>query len=241
MAIKDTLDKIVERHKDLLGAMVLSDGRIHHNLESPYDVISVELVLETLNEIFETTEMLAEEGNDFGEVMIDFSNHSLIARSIDDGVLAVLAPRLQRGQLVKLHVGLGVFAKAVQKALLETEVDEAPAPAEEPAKPELAMPQAVKPPTEEELAAAESESKAREENSAGGDFSIGLAFKRKRAAFRGSAGLIASRSMIDPVTDKVETANTADAAEQTNEDGVPLNADGTPKKKKMYRGQVYYE
>jgi len=242
MAIKETLDKIVERHKDLIGAMVLSEGHIHHNLEAPYDVISAELILETLTEIFETTEMLADEGNDFGEVMIDFANHSLIARSIDNGVLAVLAPRLQRGQLVKLHIGLGVFAKAVQKALEETEVTEASTPeaTPEPEQPAVVMPQAVKPPTEEELAAAESESKAREEGSEGGEFSLGRAFKRKRAAFRGSKGLIASRMMTDPVTDKADAA-AADSGENVNEEGVPLNEDGTPKKKKMYRGQVYYE
>ncbi len=28
---------------------------------------------------------------------------------------------------------------------------------------------------------------------------------------------------------------------KAGEDGVPLNPNGTPKKKKLYRGQVYYE
>lgn len=218
MAVKDTLNKISERHPDVIGAMVIHKGHIQHNLEEPYDLISTEAILETFYEIFEHTVMLADEGYDFGELMMDFANHSFIVRSIDDGLLAVLAPRLQRGQLVKLHVGLGLFGKAVQKALEEEAAETVPV-AEEPATESFA-PVAV-----EEPAVDESSLTARR-------------FSRPRGGFRGTKEMIASR--LERAVDAVSEAEPKEEAE-TPDSGVPLNEDGTPKKKKFYRGQVYYE
>ena len=220
MAVKDALDAITKRHPDVIGALVLHDGNVHHNLEAPYDMISTETVLETFSEIFEHTAMLEDEGLDFGEMIMDFANHSFIVRSIEGGILAVLAPRLQRGQLVKMHVGLGLFGKAVQKALEEdaesaaAPVTETHAPAENSA-PEAAMEDATD------------------------ESSIVRGFSRPRGGFRGTKEMIASR--LAPAIDAISEPEPKEDVATTSEDGVPLNPDGTPKKKKYYRGQVYYE
>lgn len=240
MSVKDTLDKIVERHPDVIGAMVLADSQVHHNLEAPYDVISVDMVLETLTEVFENTMMLEDEGYDFTEVMIDFANHSLIVRTIEDGVLAVLAPRLQRGQLIKLHVGLGIFAKAVQKALSEepkvTEpeaVEEVAAVAEEPA---------PEPIVEERFTNGKAPQADIEENVDATDpLILGIPKRNKRGGLRRTRNMLAGRFGTGGEDAVSEPQAKEPNGEMTNEDGVPLNADGTPKTKKMYRGQVYYE
>jgi len=239
MSVKDTLDKIVERHPDVIGAMVLADGQVYHNLETPYDVISVDMVLETLTEVFENTMMLEDEGHDFTEVMIDFANHSLIVRTIEDGVLAVLAPRLQRGQLVKLHVGLGIFAKAVQKAISEEPevsepeiVEEAAAVAEEPV---------AEPIVEDRVTSAVAPRNNIENVDAADPLILGIPKRSKRGGLRRTRDMLAGRFGTGGEDAVSEPQPKEPSGDITNEDGVPLNADGTPKTKKMYRGQVYYE
>lgn len=242
MAVKDTLDKIVERHPDVIGAMVMHDGMIQHNLESPYDILSIDTILETFAEIFEQTSILEDEGYDFGEVMIDFANHSFIVRSIDNGLLAVLAPQMQRGQLVKLHVGLGIFGKAMQKAIEEEKaapvaaapVEAAPAPQPEPVvekapkvifdatAPQYPEPEEV----EDEAASAESAM----------SLMLGLGRKR-RGGFRGTKELLASR--VAEAEDAI--SEPTPKQQEPSAEGVPLRPDGTPMKKKFYRGSVYWE
>ena len=232
MSVNETLNKIVERHPDVVGAMVLSEGQVHHNLEAPYDVISVDLILDTLSEVFENTSMLEDEGYDFSEVMIDFANHSLIVRSIETGVLAVLAPRLQRGQLIKLHVGLGIFAKAVQKALAEAPVavEAETAEVDVAAEPDVQVQGTKDPAPQTDI-----------ENVDAIEPSIpGFPKRNKRGGFRRTKEMLAGRLMH--VEDAVsEPQPKDDRAETPSDEDVPLNADGTPKTKKMYRGQVYYE
>ena len=241
MPVNDTLNKIVERHPDVIGAMVLSDGQVHHNFEAPYDVISVELILETLSEIFENTAMLEDEGYNASEVIIDFVNHSLIVRTIENGVLAALAPRFHRGELVKLQVGLGIFAKAVQMALAE-----APEVAETaPTDPETGVaeepPQSVVEDQVSYEAAPDPDIEPDIENVDASDLNIpGLPKRNKRGGYRRTKDMLAGRLMHvgEAVSDPQPKE---DSAEENVEEDVPLNEDATPKTMKMYRGQIYYE
>ncbi|MEO0917851.1 MAG: hypothetical protein AAFY31_12855 [Pseudomonadota bacterium] len=237
MSVKAALDKIVERHPDVIGAMVLHDNKVAHNLEAPYDVVDIATVMEMLAEIFEQTSILADEGYEFGELMLDFSNHSFIARTIDGGLLAVLAPAMQRGQLVKLHVGLGIFGKAVQKALAEQGICAelsptpgsdviAPSPMAETEPVRIVSQPLSEPVSDEPTEAPEAQN--------GGIFGFG---KKRRGGFRGTKELLASR-----VQEAIDATSEPQPKEpEVNADGVPLNPDGTPKKKRIYRGQVFYE
>ncbi|MEO1536759.1 MAG: hypothetical protein AAFR73_03440 [Pseudomonadota bacterium] len=234
MAVKDTLDKIVERHPDVIGAIVMHDGKVWHNLESPYDIVDTKMTLETFGEIFEQTAVLEDEGYDFCELMVDFVNHSFIVRSIDNGLLAVLSPQMQRGQLVKLHVGLGIFGKAVEKALAEeTAEPEAPAPAAETAP--VAGPDA-------HLAQDDAH---KEENAPRDESFIGaaLGFGRKRpGGFRGTRELLASR-VAAAETEAEDAVNEPTPKEEPEgaESDVPLRPDGSPMKMRKYRGQTFWE
>ncbi|MEM6385001.1 MAG: hypothetical protein AAF718_02070 [Pseudomonadota bacterium] len=248
MAVKDTLDKIVERHPDVIGAMVTHNGQLQHNLESPYDIIDVEAILETFSEIFEQTTILGDEGYDFGEVMIDFANHSFIVRSIEGGLLAVLAPQLQRGQLVKLHVGLGIFGKAIEKAIeqegfaddaLESEpsveaVAETPRVTSQPL--EIDGVSSGVPDQNDASEQHQVDEVPREEGGLGSILGLG---KKRRGGFRGSRELLASR--VASAAHEAVGEPTPKDEPSVNAEGIPLRPDGTPMKKRIYRGSVFWE
>lgn len=232
MAVKDTLDKIVERHPDVIGAMVMHGGAVQHNLEAPYDILAIDTILETFEEIFEQTSMLEDEGYDFGELIMDLANHSVIVRAIEGGLLAVLAPSLQRGQLVKLHVGLGLFGKAIEKALQEDVHAPTAAPEPAPAEPSqvpaedateraLSQPRVLSEPVNDESS-----------------LSSGV-FGRRRGGFRGTKEMIANR--LDRSADAVSEPTPKEDVEATPDDGIPRHPDGTPKKMRKYRGQIFWE
>lgn len=244
MAVKDNLDKIVERHPDVIGAMVVHNCQVRHNLESPYDIVDVDTILDTFAEIFEQTTILEDEGYDFGEVMIDFANHSFIVRSIDGGLLAVLSPRMQRGQLVKLHVGLGIFGKAIEKAIAEeaSAVTASPEP-----EPEMApVTQRVKSepvvmydasnpvPAEEPVVEQE---EPQDESALSSALGLG---KKRRGGFRGTKELLAAR-LASKAHEATSEPVAKEDAPRVNEDGVPLRPDGTPMKMRKYRGSVFWE
>lgn len=233
MAVKEALEKIVERHPDVIGAMVRFDGNVQHTLEAPYDVIAADTILETFEEIIEQTAILADEGYDFGEFFVDYPTHSFIVRAIEGGVLAVLSTHLQRGQLVKLHVGLGIFGKSVQKAIAD-EAETAVTPPDSDAEPDVADPMddgsgpdLIAPMD----ATIEADGPVLDESS------LGRSFKKRRGGFRGTKQLLANR--LQRATES-KPAPQADEP-MVNADGVPLNPDGTPKKKRIYRGSVFYE
>lgn len=141
MAIKETLDRILECHPDLIGAMVASNGQYIHNLEPPYDMVTVNEVMDLFAEMLGQTDVLADEGFDFSEMMIDFPGHTFVVRKIDESVLlAVLAPRMAREHLMRLQVGFSLFGKSIQKAIAEEE-EKAAAAAEAPTDSTLGYPE----------------------------------------------------------------------------------------------------
>lgn len=232
MAVKEALEKIVERHPDVIGAMVRYDGKVRHTLEAPYDVIAAETILETFEEIIEQTAILADEGYDFGEFFVDYPTHSFIVRAIESGVLAVLSTHLQRGQLVKLHVGLGIFGKSVQKAITAEAETGVTAPDSD-VGPDVADPVDGSGPD----LMAPMDGTIDADGPVLDESSLGHGFKKRRGGFRGTKQLLANR--LQRATES-KPAPQADEP-MLNADGVPLNPDGTPKKKRIYRGSVFYE
>jgi len=134
MAVKDILDKITERYPDVIGALVRTDTHVFHNLKSPYDMLCANTFMMTFSDIFDLVGTLEGEGFDFDELILDFEAHSFIIRAVEGGLLVMLTPQMQRAQLVKLQVGLGLFGKPIAQALKEEPAD-APAPAAEDAVP----------------------------------------------------------------------------------------------------------
>lgn len=218
MAVNDILDKIVERYPDVIGAIAKHEDRVFHNLQAPYDIVCAESIMQTFTEMFDLADALVDEGFAFDELILDFDSHSFIIRVIDNGLLVILTPQLQRAQLVKLQVGLGLFTKSVAKALAEE-----PAPAVVEAMPEPE-------PEPEQIDAVEPVETEEETQATGLQGKLGFVGKRLGRALTG-----ATKDVMAVDVDAVKKSA------ETSKDEVPIGPDGKPKKARMYRGVVFYD
>ena len=240
MSLRDALNKITARHPDVLGVMVRLDGDVTHTLESPYDMLPVSTIMENFADMLEQLEMLAEDGHPFTDILLDYDNHSVVLRALDHGVLAILTPRLHRSQLVKLQVGLGLFGKAITKAYQETKTA-APQQTPEPAPTIQAVPHVAGGKVDPVLMANLNEvAKANETEIEAEPVSTSGRLRPPSARRAGIMDRFAKRREEQPAEDATTEA-TAKEEPQTDADGVPLRTDGTPMKRRMYRGAVYYE
>lgn len=148
MQVKAILDKVVKDQPDALAVLVRHGDYDYQNLQSPYDMIASDEILGTVSNVYDLTDSLEAEGYQIGDMILSFDNHSVVSRKIDGGAIIVLSSSLARPQLIKLQVGLGLYVRALEKALAsepaEDEPETAPveaAPAEAAAsKEELAPP-----------------------------------------------------------------------------------------------------
>lgn len=140
MSIDALLNKITAQSDDVIAVMVRHNDRIHHNLCDPYDLIRSEDVLDALQDAFDLTEELQGEGLDFTDLVLGFDEHSVIARRLEGGITAVLARQMRRQHLLKLQVGLGLAARAIQRELSIMPVDAVSAEAVVPKAHETAAP-----------------------------------------------------------------------------------------------------
>ena len=134
MQVKDVLDRVVKDQPDALAVLVRHGEYDYQNLQPPYDVIGSDEVLETVNDVYQMADSLEDEGYQIGDMILSFDNHSIVSRKINDGAMVVLTRALGRPQLIKLQVGLGIYTRALEKALArepgDDAVEEAPAEAD---------------------------------------------------------------------------------------------------------------
>ena len=129
MQVKDVLDKVVADQPDALAVMVRHGGFDYQNLRPPYDMLPAKEMLQIVGEVYDMTETLEDEGYVFGDMILSFGDHSVISRRINDGTMVVLTEALARPQLIKLQVGLGLYKRALEKALTsESAMEENPEP-----------------------------------------------------------------------------------------------------------------
>ena len=123
MQVKQILDKVVNDQPDVLAVLVRHGGHDYQNLKPPYDMLPSFELLATVSDVFDLSNGLEEEGYQIGDMILSFDEHSVVSRKIDDGTVVVLTKALARSQLIKLQVGLGLYIRALQKALAETDHD----------------------------------------------------------------------------------------------------------------------
>lgn len=119
MQIDAVLDKICDKNDDIIAAMVLRSGETYHNLSGPYDLLNPRDILGALEDAFDLGQEMDVDGMDMGDILLGFDEHSLIARRLDNGILAVLTKQMRRQHLLKLQVGLGLAARALERAFTE--------------------------------------------------------------------------------------------------------------------------
>lgn len=127
MQVKEVLNKIVTDQPDALAVLVRHGDFDYQNLKPPYDVMPAKEVLQIVGDVYDLTEVLAEEGYQFGDMILSFEEHSVVSRKLKDGAIVVLTRSLARPQLIKLQVGLGLYTRALEKALAADNSDAPPA------------------------------------------------------------------------------------------------------------------
>lgn len=120
MQIDAVLNKISNQNEDIIAAMVLREGATYHNLSGPYDLLNPGDILGALEDAFDLGSEIDVDGMDMGDILLGFDEHSLIARRLDNGILAVLTKQMRRQHLLKLQVGLGLASRALERAFTET-------------------------------------------------------------------------------------------------------------------------
>lgn len=126
MQVKEVLNKIVTDQPDALAVLVRHADFDYQNLKPPYDVMPAKEVLQIVGDVYDLTDVLAEEGYQFGDMILSFEEHSVVSRKLKDGAIVVLTRALARPQLIKLQVGLGLYTRALEKALVADNSDTPP-------------------------------------------------------------------------------------------------------------------
>ncbi|MEM7508313.1 MAG: hypothetical protein AAF415_16390, partial [Pseudomonadota bacterium] len=90
-----------------------------------------EIVGEYAINMLRLMESLADDAPEFDHLFLEYERHSLLAKKLDDGVLAVLNKPISRLGLTKMEVGLNLYLKPLRRALVEQPEDDfEPAPAQ---------------------------------------------------------------------------------------------------------------
>ncbi|MEM9031426.1 MAG: hypothetical protein AAGB18_02175 [Pseudomonadota bacterium] len=149
MRVKDVLEKVVNDQPNALAVMVRHADFDYQNLRPPYDMVPAKEVLQIVGDVYDMADSLESEGYVFADMILSFGDHNVVSRKINDGAVVVLTQALARPQLIKLQVGLGLYTRALEKALEhENSAEDGPAP-------EVIEPKAVQPEAAPEPKAAE--------------------------------------------------------------------------------------
>lgn len=117
-SVDEVLRKISHHNSDAFGCLATCDGKTYSSLPEIYDLIDVEAVVEYAYNMFAITEMLETVEETFDEVFMEFQGHSFVVRRLRIGLLILVAKPIRRGAFRKMQLGLTLFLKPLERALL---------------------------------------------------------------------------------------------------------------------------
>ena len=117
MSVETVLSKITAHNGDVLGCVASSGGRVYSNLPELYELVDAGAVSEYASIMFEATDALETEHDDFNQMFLEYGDHSLYARRLDDGVLVLVNKPIERTSFKKMQIGVNLFMKPLKKAL----------------------------------------------------------------------------------------------------------------------------
>ncbi len=119
MSVEMVLDKISAHNSDVLGCIAKQGERIYANLPEMYDLIDTAEIAEHAENMFKVTDGLETDHDDFDQMFLEFGNHSVFARRLNDGVLLLLNRSMERSHFKKMQLGVNLFLKPLKRALDE--------------------------------------------------------------------------------------------------------------------------
>ena len=117
MSVEAVLEKISAHNSDVLGCIAKQGDRIYANLPELYDLIDRSEVAEQAENLFAMADSLDTDDEILDQVYLNFENHSILARRLEDGVLLLLNKPIDRGQCKKMQLGVNLFMKPLKRAL----------------------------------------------------------------------------------------------------------------------------
>ena len=117
MSVDVVLDKISAHNSDVLGCVAKHGDVIHANLPEMYDLIDSAEIAEHAENMFALTDDLETDHDVFDQLFLEYANHSVFARRLDDGVLLLVNRPMERTQFKKMQVGVNLFLKPLKRAL----------------------------------------------------------------------------------------------------------------------------
>ena len=117
MSVETVLSKITAHNGDVLGCVASSGGRVYSNLPELYELVDAGAVSEYASIMFEATDALETEHDDFNQMFLEYGDHSLYARRLDDGVLVLVNKPIERTSFKKMQIGVNLFMKPLKRAL----------------------------------------------------------------------------------------------------------------------------
>ena len=124
MSVEAVLNKITAHNTEVVGCVAKHGQDVYQNLPELYDLIDTKEITDYAENMFALTEGLDMEDEAFDQLFLEYNDHSIFARKLDEGVLLLLNRPMERVHFKKMQLGVNLFIKPLKRALSDTEPHE---------------------------------------------------------------------------------------------------------------------
>lgn len=117
MSVETILKKICDHNKVVLGCIASHGESVYQELPEMYAMIDADGVREHAENVFTLMDGLESGEGAFDQMFMEFPNHSIAARRLEDGVLVLIAEPISRAEFKRTQIGVNLFLKPLRRAL----------------------------------------------------------------------------------------------------------------------------
>lgn len=119
MSVETVLKKICDHNAEVLGCIASNGDRVFQELPEMYQLLDANTVREHTANMFELMDGLDSGADAFDQLFLEYQDHSIAGRRLDDGVLVLITSPVARADFKKTQVGINLFMKPLKRALGE--------------------------------------------------------------------------------------------------------------------------
>lgn len=117
MSVETVLKKICDHNADVIGCIASHSDKVYRALPEMYALMDTDAMRENAEHMFTLMDGLDTGADPFDQIFLEYQNHSIAARRLEDGVLVLIANPLARSEFKKAQVGVNLFLKPLKRAL----------------------------------------------------------------------------------------------------------------------------
>ena len=117
MSVEIVLQKICDHNKEVIGCIASHQGAVYRQLPAMYDLVDPDQLSEHAGNVFTLMDGLESGEGAFDRIFMEFHDHSIAARRLDEGVLVIIANPVARAEFRKTEIGINLFMKPLRTAL----------------------------------------------------------------------------------------------------------------------------